>query len=506
MAEFKIFPEEIGIENFKSIKSITLRLKPGVNLLVGANLAGKTNILEAIHFLSRALSRRELSKIPYMPHMYYSWSPEDLFYTKDTGNPITFKVKFRVTRREDDSYHKTYITFGVKFGLRRDKSTVEPVHLEIDLGTAKWDVQGDTMRVYVNRRYLEDYIHYVEKALEGKKVEIVEAGSFKASEELQYLLKRIRERIDKGDEYIHLFTMLFEREKPVIWDLLQGMIELPIPRYFEREREFYLIQTLFRVSVIDESREERVLGRPIIPALFVWQVTNVSDFMGYTPEIEWFDPMELLLEILSLFENCVLLKHPDVSSISEPQVFGGDEQLDVRARNLPQLLYKLMAERRVGIVEEAVRKVFGELSIEPRSVANRVFFVARERDLDLPPSNIADGVIKVLAISVAVELEPFILLIDEVENSLHVKALEYVFDLLNSLEIPVVLATHSPILVDLANPERTIVVFRGSDGSTKLEYFKDPRELKSRLSELGITFSDYVLYERTRESSGVNTH
>jgi hypothetical protein len=293
--------------------------------------------------------------------------------------------------------------------------------------------------------------------------------------------------------------MVSRREKPVIWDPFRDMIGLPIFEYLERERGFYLIETLFQVVVIDESREERVLGRPIIPALLVWQVTDTSDFMGYTLKIEWFEPMELRVVILSLFENCVLLKHPDISSISEPQVFGGDERLDVRARNLPQLLYRLMAERRVGVVEEAVRKVFGELSIEPRSVANRVFFAARERDLELPPSNIADGVIKVLAISVAVELEPFILLIDEVENSLHVKALEYVFDLLNSLEIPVVLATHSPILVDLANPERTIVVFRGSDGSTKLEYFKDPRELKSRLSELGIAFSDYVLYERTRE-------
>ncbi|MEM0004623.1 MAG: AAA family ATPase [Desulfurococcaceae archaeon] len=499
MAEFKIFPEEITIENFKSIKSVTLRLKPGVNLLVGPNLAGKTNILEAIHFLARALSRRELSKIPYMPHTYYSWSPEDLFYMKDTGNPIAFKVKFRVTRREGGSYHKTYITFGVKFGLRRDKSTVEPVHFEIDLGTAKWDVQGNTMRVYVNRRYLEDYIHYVEKALKEKKVEIVEAGSFEAIEELQRLLKRIREHIDKGDEYIHLFTMVSRREKPVIWDPFQDTIGLPIFEYLERERGFYLIETLFQVVVIDESREERVLGRPIIPALLVWQVTDTSDFMGYTLKIEWFEPMELRVVILSLFENCVLLKHPDVSSISEPQVFGGDERLDVRARNLPQLLYRLMAERRMSVVEEAVRKVFGELSIGLRSVANRVFFVARERDLELPPSNIADGVIKVLAISVAVELEPFILLIDEVENSLHVKALEYVFDMLNSLEVPVVLVTHSPIIVDLANPERTIVVLRGSDGSTKLEYFEDPRELKSRLSELGIAFSDYVLYERTRE-------
>jgi predicted ATPase len=499
MLKFKIFPEEITIENFKSIKSITLRLKPGVNLLVGPNLAGKTNILEAIHFLARALSRRELSKIPYMPHTYYSWSPEDLFYMKETGNPISFKVKFRVTRREGDSYYKTYITFGVKFGLRRDKSTVEPVYFEIDLGTAKWDVQGNTMRVYVNRGYLEDYIHYVEKALKEKKEEIVEAGFFEAIEELQRLLKRIRERVDKGDEYIHLFTMVSRREKPVIWDSFQDMIGLPIYGYNEREREFYFIKTLFQVVVIDESRGERVLGRPIIPALLVWRVTDTSDFMGYTLKIEWFEPMELLVVILSLFENCVLLKHPDVSSISEPQVFGGDERLDVRARNLPQLLYRLMAEKHVSVVEEAVRKVFGELSIEPRSVANRVFFVARERDLELPPSNIADGVIKVLAISVAVELKPFILLIDEVENSLHVKALEYVYDMLNSLEIPVVLVTHSPILVDLANPERTIVVFRGSDGSTKLEYFEDSRELKSRLSELGIAFSDYVLYEKTRE-------
>jgi len=283
MAEFKAFPEEITIENYKSVKSITLRLRPGVNLLVGPNLAGKTNILEAIHFLSRALSRRELSKIPYMPHAYYSWSPEDLFYMKDTHNPITFRVKFRVTRREGDNYYKTYITFGVKFGLRSDRSTVEPVHLEVDWGTAKWNVQGNTMRVYLNRRYLGGYIHYVEKALREEKVEIVEAGSFKTSEELQYLLKRIRESINKEDEYTHLFTIVSRREEPVIWDLFRGMIGLTIYEYPEQEREFYLIQTLFQVGVIDESREERIPGRPIIPALFVWQVTDASDFYGLYP-------------------------------------------------------------------------------------------------------------------------------------------------------------------------------------------------------------------------------
>jgi predicted ATPase len=233
--------------------------------------------------------------------------------------------------------------------------------------------------------------------------------------------------------------------------------------------------------------------------LIVWRVAGSHEFLGYISEPSWLSSVKFLGVILNLIERCIILKHSDISSITEPQVFSGDEQLDIRAKNLSQLLYKLSAERQVNIVEVSLRKVFGDLSIEPKSVANRVFFVMKERGVELPPPNIADSVIKLLAIGVAVELKPFILLIDEVKNSLHVKALEHVFDLLNSLEIPVVLATHSPILVDLANPERTIVVYKGSDGSTELKYFENPEELKSRLSELGVAFSDYIFYEKTRE-------
>jgi AAA15 family ATPase/GTPase len=505
MAGFKVFPEKIVVENFKSIKSVTLRLKPGVNLLVGPNLAGKTNILEAIHFLSRALSRRELSKIPYMPHAYYSWSPEGLFYMKDTRNPITFRVRFRVTRKEGDNYYKTYITFGVKFGLRSDRSTVEPIHLEVDWGTAKWDVQ-DTAKMYISKEHLKDYLDCMEKAL-GEISARKETRFTRLREELEFVyrsLERVKEEyVDKKDEHVHLFTAKIERSKlelvlSILWRILFTSIGIPkIYTYSRGEKveEFYLVPTIFQMSIAGELREKSV---SIIPILLTWQNASANDFVGYVVEIASFDPIELFGAISGLLENVVLLKHPDISSIGEPQVFGGDERLDTRARNLPQLLYRLMAERRVGVVEEAVRKVFGDLSIEPRSVANRVFFVVKEKGVELPPPNIADGVIKVLAISVAVELKPFILLIDEVENSLHIKALEHVFDLLNSLEVPVVLATHSPILVDLANPERTIVVYRGGDGSTKLEYFENPEELKSKLSELGVAFSDYIFYEKTR--------
>jgi len=46
---------EIIIKNFKSIHNIHLRLKKGANVLIDANGSGKTNILEAICFIRKAL-------------------------------------------------------------------------------------------------------------------------------------------------------------------------------------------------------------------------------------------------------------------------------------------------------------------------------------------------------------------------------------------------------------------------------------------------------------------
>ncbi|MDE7110090.1 MAG: AAA family ATPase, partial [Muribaculaceae bacterium] len=44
--------KNIDILNFKNIASATLEFSPGVNCLLGMNGMGKSNLLEAIHFLS----------------------------------------------------------------------------------------------------------------------------------------------------------------------------------------------------------------------------------------------------------------------------------------------------------------------------------------------------------------------------------------------------------------------------------------------------------------------
>ncbi|MFQ5868353.1 MAG: AAA family ATPase [Candidatus Zixiibacteriota bacterium] len=53
-----MYIESIEIENFRNIKSERLDFSPKVNILLGPNAGGKTNILEAIHCLCLGKSQR----------------------------------------------------------------------------------------------------------------------------------------------------------------------------------------------------------------------------------------------------------------------------------------------------------------------------------------------------------------------------------------------------------------------------------------------------------------
>ena len=50
--------ERIQLHNFRNYHSLELELDPGVNLLVGDNAQGKTNLLEAIGYLGSGRSFR----------------------------------------------------------------------------------------------------------------------------------------------------------------------------------------------------------------------------------------------------------------------------------------------------------------------------------------------------------------------------------------------------------------------------------------------------------------
>jgi len=109
-----------------------------------------------------------------------------------------------------------------------------------------------------------------------------------------------------------------------------------------------------------------------------------------------------------------------------------------------------------------------------------------EGEKEYPPYCVPDSLYKYLAVITAVKLKPSILVIDEIENTLHAELLEKLYDIIKHEDVQVVAITHSPVLVDICDLKE-LVVARKEGGATRLYKLKKPEKVEKVLRELGIT-------------------
>lgn len=84
--------KRIHIENYKSLKEVDIELNEGVNVFIGKNSTGKSNIVDALMFLSNVVGRGSVN-IPYNQY-------EEVVFGKDTKNEIKFNLEFIVSGAE----------------------------------------------------------------------------------------------------------------------------------------------------------------------------------------------------------------------------------------------------------------------------------------------------------------------------------------------------------------------------------------------------------------------
>ena len=92
--------------------------------------------------------------------------------------------------------------------------------------------------------------------------------------------------------------------------------------------------------------------------------------------------------------------------------------------------------------------------------------------------------------------QPAIYLIEEPENGIHPQAVETVFQALSSAyEAQILCATHSPVILSLAEPEQVLCFARTEDGATDIVRGSDHPNLKDwqRGTDLGTLFATGVL-------------
>jgi AAA15 family ATPase/GTPase len=203
----------------------------------------------------------------------------------------------------------------------------------------------------------------------------------------------------------------------------------------------------------------------------------------------------VLDNILDLFSKTLILKL-NINEIKRPSPLRKEDWLLEDGSNLNSVLYNFyLKENRIpDRIATIISYLFPNINLRfSLTEDQRVYLKVQEDSLELPPVCIADGLYKLLAILSALELKPSLLIIDEIENSLYPKTLETLLDELKSSDTTVIVTTHSPVVVDMIEPEDLVIVEKIA-GETKFRRIENPEEIKRKLREAGITFSEGWLY------------
>jgi len=442
---FGLVLRRIRVEGFKSLRNVELRLN-GRNpvVLVGANGSGKTNVVELFLFLRRAL-HDELQRRPYAPHAEWG-SPLNLTW-EASGKPIRVELEYSITAQRGRERLSERLLYTVVFAA--DAAAVRPVQERIELPKLGYTLErvGERLEARLRAEEGEEKLH-----------DLLRACCEEASVECRDGWCSVAQRLESSDDDV----------PPV---LASTMAAIPLT-----------------------SRNEK------LPAVDFIALANGSEVVAPFPANPAGLRLGTLLRLLrSWFGGIVVLRQVDYSVAKWPHQRYSDAALRPRGENLAEVLYRVMRSRRGRErIEAAMAVLFPWLEVRVEfneyGQIGLAFYEKRgERRIQLHPSMVPDGVVKLLAVLAAAALEPSLLAVDEVENSLHASLIDYIVKELEGLEDPVILATHSPVVVDLAGPERTLLLRRAPDGSTVVEQLA-PRELWEKMREEGIALSDYYLY------------
>ena len=431
--------KEIHIKNFKSLRDCKLKLG-NFNVLVGANATGKTNLVDLFLLLRKIYVEKDIN-----PFRYW-WGYQNAVWNRREELDISVRFLFDYVdgdKTYEVRFETTFTGRGGKFEILREKLEIE--------GFISFELSGGVLGIKFDEKW---------------------------KKELEQVIKKLKRSKTPVVEYFAI-DWDYNRLKPVAVDV-KSLFELkkwschfiPIGRRYLLAYYFngYYIPTLFMIR-FDELDE----------LLYSYNLPKM-------PEI-------ILNDIQQLISDTIILKL-NINEIKRPSPLRREDLLIEDGSNLNSVLYNLFLKKNriPDRIATLISYLFPNINLGFSITEDqRVYLKVQEDGLELPPVCIADGLYKLLAILTALELKPSLLIIDEVENSLHPETLEKLLDELKSSETTVIITTHSPVVVDMTDPADLVIVEKIA-GETKFRRIENPEEIKKKLREAGITFSEGWLY------------
>jgi predicted ATPase len=156
--------------------------------------------------------------------------------------------------------------------------------------------------------------------------------------------------------------------------------------------------------------------------------------------------------IHSTINNLMILNPLNIRSMKSPQPFRREETIKEDGSNIASVYHTIYLKE--GKIPEEVYNplsiVFPKIDVRPHITDDgRVMIKFFEEGLELLPPNTSDGFYKILTMLIAIYLKPPLLIVDEIENSLHPLILELILNTIGIGDTQAIITTHSPVVVDM---------------------------------------------------------
>lgn len=433
---------QVYVDGFKSLTKFTLDLQPGLNILVGPNGSGKTNIISFFEFLgnlqdmsiSDAISKAggagsiftKVGENQYRSNLICSVTGNIKIGPKKI---IFYRYSFTISI--DDSFESIIYEkqrLEVKYRTVTTKSNAIPKDMDLD--------------VMVNMNSSSDKPSTKIQVLDLKKITLRYIGQSAKSEtnKNRIIEELITERVGADESLVECARMAFEDFMFISNDLHGGKVYNVVPSRARTPEDSAkapgidsdgsgLYATLYAIKKHEKQPKKRTIFMPRMRSTFSSKVT-LANILSYTQ-----------------------LANGSISQI-DVQNNPFDNQLQIR----------------IGIGEE-------------------------DKSTILPLSSMSDGTIKWLSLITIILTTRFIYSVEEPENYLHPLMQSEILKVMRDSvcgERFILLSTHSETLLNNATPEEVIVVaFR--DGRTIANRPSNGPELSREIRETGFGLGYYYI-------------
>lgn len=423
----------IHVKNFKSLQDVSLEVGD-INILVGANGSGKTNVLELFKFISMCVDPGRTPAYPFAPW----WGFKNIVWSQNEQLPISIHIKYNLNKFKIE-YSAAIQGTGDALVFREEELHISKyLHVKRNLKSAEYSLDEEFKNAYNST--IEEFVNYYES---------------------------------KTNAVLNDRAIVKMSTATSILDTLYRLVEF--------SEEFEAIELFLPDSDVTDL---------IIPALWVTNEDNERSLL-------YMDSLALFEHNLtdSTSQGIILLKNLNYDALHQPVQIDMTRSLQENGDGLINVLFQWHLKRQMPRrIERALENLFPGWSINFDTTPDgRILMQVNDGFNTLNPPSIPDGFYKMLAILVAVETSPKFLLIDELETSLHAKIIEYVLGELATCDAVVMATTHSPAVVDLTSLEN-IVLLDTCNGKTTCKRIMNPSKMTQTLYEKGLTHSEQWLY------------